>query len=68
MAFEEPRGTRLEEGAPPWIDGLGRGQVLGEQLLDEAAVQIVKLVGFQLPVLSIATAPAHASSAVGFTK
>jgi hypothetical protein len=46
MAFEEPGGAGLEERAPLRIDGLGRGQVLGEQLLDEAAVQIVKLVGF----------------------
>jgi hypothetical protein len=46
MALEKARGAGLEEGAPARVDGLGRGQVLGEQLLDEAAVQIVKLVGF----------------------
>jgi hypothetical protein len=64
VALEDLR-ARLEESAPFRVDGLGSRQVLREQLLDEADVEIVELLGLHGPGLRIAAAPA---AAISFTK
>ena len=46
QARENELRVGLEELPPLRVDGLGRGEVVGQQLLDEAAVEIVYLVGF----------------------
>ncbi len=46
QAGEDELRVGLEEGPPFRVDGLRGGEVLGQQLLDEAAVEVVYLVGF----------------------
>jgi hypothetical protein len=42
MAFEQRPWRRLEERPPLVVDGLRRCKVLGEELLNEARVQVVE--------------------------
>ena len=51
---EDELGVGFEERSPLRVDRLGRGEVVGQQLLDEAAVEIVYLVGFHSWLLRIA--------------
>jgi hypothetical protein len=44
--LEQRLRARLEESPPLRVHRLGSGKIVGEELLDEAGVQIVNLVAF----------------------
>ena len=53
--LEQRLGIRLEESPPLRVHRLGSGEVVGEELLDEAGVQIVNLLAFHALEMRIAT-------------
>ena len=59
--LEERLGVRLEERPPLRIHRLGSSEVVGEELLDEAGVQIVNLLAFHALEMRIATGTIRAS-------
>ncbi len=60
--LEQRLGVLLEERPPPGVDRLGGREVLGEELLDEAGVQIVNLLAFHALEMRIATVTLRASA------
>ena len=64
QALEDELGIGFEEGSPLRVDGVGRGEVIGQQLLDEAAVEVVYLVA----VHSCPEDSGRQFQTVGFTK
>ena len=66
--LDQRLGARLEESPPLWVHRLGSCEVVGEELLDKAGVQIVNLVALHALEMRIATGAIGAPQPVSFTK